>query len=67
MAIRTETLHHYVENENGRREIFDIGQDQRMEIATAIAYKVKLVDPWAPFHDQLRNMGMGNFIESLHE
>jgi hypothetical protein len=43
----------------------DIGQDQRLEIATALTHGLTLVDPWAPFHDQMREMGMDKFIESL--
>jgi hypothetical protein len=65
-AIRTVTpLQHSVIDKDGQSILEDIGQDQRLEIATALAYAMKLVDPWKPFHDQLRAMGLGDHIESI--
>lgn len=52
-------------DESGNAILEDIGQDQRLEIATALTHGLTLVDPWAPFHDQMREMGMDKFIESL--
>ena len=43
----------------------EIGQDMRLEIAVALAYAIRLVDPWQPFHDQLRSLGLGEHIESV--
>ena len=64
-AIRkVKPLQHSV-IENGQTILEEIGQDQRLEIATALAYTLKLVDPWQPFHDQLRAMGLGDHIESI--
>lgn len=54
-----------VVDDHGKPIFEGIGQDQRLEIATAIAYRHTLVDPWALFHDQLRDLGMAQFIESL--
>jgi hypothetical protein len=64
--IRSAKLEQEVTDEHGATVLEDIGQDQRLEIATAIAYGLTLVDPWAAFHDQLRGMGMDRFVESLH-
>lgn len=63
--IRAAKLEHGEPDEEGNAVVQDVGQDQRLEIATAIAHGLTLVDPWATFHDQLRAMGMGQFIESL--
>ena len=63
--IRAVKLEQEAKDAKGQPVIDDIGQDQRLEIATAIAYGHKLVDPWARFHDQLDSMGMGKFVESL--
>ena len=64
-AIRTVTPLQQAVIENGQTILEDIGQDQRLEIATALAYTLKLVDPWQPFHDQLRALGLGDHIESI--
>jgi hypothetical protein len=63
--IRAVKLEQDMRGERGRTVLEDIGQDQRLEIATAVAYGLALVDPWARFHDQLRDMGLGRSIESL--
>lgn len=63
--IRAAQLEQQTKDEDGNLVIEGIGQDQRLEIATAIAFRHTLVDPWAPFHDQLRAIGMTQFIESL--
>jgi hypothetical protein len=64
--IRAAKLEQAVTDEHGATALEGIGQDQRLEIATAIAYGLILVDPWATFHDQLRGMGLDRFVESLH-
>lgn len=49
----------------GSRKREPLGQDSRLEIAVALAYGLKLADPWEPFHDQLRGVGLGEHIESI--
>lgn len=63
--VRGVTLEQAAQDDKGNPVIEGIGQDQRFEIATAMAYGLTLVDPWAQFHDQMRDLGMAQFIESL--
>lgn len=63
--VRSVTLEQVAQDDMGNPVIEGIGQDQRLEIATAMAYGLVLVDPWAAFHDQMRSLGMTQFIESM--
>jgi len=63
--VRGVTLEQAAKDDKGNPVIEGIGQDQRLEIATAMAYGLVLVDPWAQFHDQMGELGMAQFIESL--
>ena len=63
IEVRSEHLEQLIEND----EPEEIGQDARLEIAVALAYSMKLVDPWQPFHDQLRALGLGEHIESVQQ
>jgi hypothetical protein len=49
----------------GSRRREPLGQDSRLEVAVALAYGLKLADPWEPFHDQLVEVGLGEHIESI--
>jgi len=49
-------------NEKGQPE--QIAQDLRLEIAVPLAFGVTFVEPFQPFHDQLRAAGV-ELVESV--
>ena len=62
-TLRDENLEEAVEGKPAERR--QIGQDMRLEIAVAVAYNLKLVDLWQPYHEQLRDIRLGRFVESI--